>query len=43
MQKQAQEKLNAKEYEGGLKVMQTWLTLHTRLAILMDEKKEKTV
>ena len=39
MQKQAQEKLNAKEYEGGLKIMQTWIQLHTRLAILVDGKK----
>ena len=41
MQKKAQEKLKAKEYDAGMKIMQTWLQLHTRLAILVEEKSKK--
>jgi hypothetical protein len=43
MHNQVQEKLNAKEYDAGMKIMQTWLQLHTRLAILMEEKSKKAV
>ena len=43
MQKKAQEKLKAKEYDAGMKIMQTWLQLHTRLATLMEEKSKKAV